>query len=478
MIDGCDRPIEDMTMSSVTSHRVLAASLLAIAAFAFGAATALAAEPTVIVSLPDRQSGSGNGGQALPTATLSHDGRHVAFTSRASGLSDPEPNPNDQDADVYLRDVALGTTIRISNPADGGDYANAGSGSPRISANGRVIAFLSSANDLVAGDEVDSQPSIFLHDLDTHRTVRIDITNGGPTAHLGSTGPALSADGGHVAFHSKLANLVDGDVVDDLDDIFVHDVAAGLTTKITAGANGFSNSSSIAGDGRRIAFTSRASNLSPLDTDGSDDVYVYDRDADTMILASVGLGDAEPDSYSRSPAISADGRFVAFTSHATNLVAGDANGFVDVFVRDLELGVTELISRGHDGAGANEASYAPCISADGRIIAFHSDASNLVPGDIVTIDPDEDRDVFIYDRDTGSLRIASIAFDGGPGDDYAENCGVSGDGRYVAYESEATNLVEDDPNGDLNDIFRVATGGDTIFTEGFEHPSPPADGTP
>lgn len=429
------------------------------------AAASTAGAGTVLVSLP-LEPGEGGNDDVLPTPSLSADGRYVAFTSYASNLTDPMPNPNDDEPDVYVRDLLLGTTIRLSDPFDGGDYANARSTSPSISANGRIVAFASHASDLIEGDPPGFTTDIYVRDLDAGTMERISLALDGTSAPNGeSHGPDISADGRMVAFHSRASDLAAGDVQDNQDDVFVHDRQTRVTLKLTPGADSFSNSAAISADGRHVAFKSRATNLVPGDGNERDDVFVHDLDTGTTHLASVGFDGGGADSYSDNPALSADGRHVAFTSAATNLVeGGDGNDFVDVYVRDRETGTTVLVSRGWDGSPADEHSYDACLSDDGRVIAFHSDASNLVADD-----PNgHGRDVFVHDLATGRTHLASRTLDGGGGDGTSENCGLSGDGRHVAFESNVANLVASDPNGTTNDIFRADAGGDRIFDDGFE----------
>lgn len=423
----------------------------------------LASADTVLVSLP-LEPGEGGNGDALPTPSLSQDGRWIAFTSWASNLTDSTPNPNDDEPDVFVRDLLLGSTVRASEPVDGSDFGNASSTSPSLSADGRMLAFASQADNLVPGDFSDGRSDVYVRDLDAGVTTRISLAWDGSVPDRESGSPSLSADGLHVAFTSRAGNLVQGDIQDFHDDIYVHNLASGITSKITPGASDRSQSPAISGDGRMIAFKSRANNLVPGDGNQNDDVFVHDRQTGTTQVASISLEGVTANNASSSPAISADGRFVAFTSFASNLVEDDSNAFDDVFVRDLVAGTTRLISRGHDGSPADQHSYNPCISADGSVIAFHSDAGNLVADDI----NGDGRDVFVHDSATGTTRLAHRATDGGNGNGITENCGLSDDGSYVAYESTSTNLVDSDPNGALNDIFRSDTGNDWIFGDGFD----------
>ncbi len=231
-------------------------------------------------------------------------------------------------------------------------------------------------------------------------------------------------------------------------------------------ADSFSNSAEISADGRHVVFKSRATNLVPGDANGRDDVFIRDLDSGTTRMVSVAFGaQSGGNRESRSPDVSADGRYVVFESSASNLIAGgDTNGFADIYLRDLATGTTTRISQGHDGSWADNHSYSPCISDDGSLIAFHSEASNLVLDDANGVV----RDVFVHDRLSGTTRLVHRAFDGGLPSGYAENCGMSGDGRFVAYESISSNLVASDPNGAINDIFRTWIGGDRLFDDGFD----------
>ena len=423
-----------------------------------------AAADTVLVSVALDPADGGND-HVLPTPSLSADGRYVAFTSWASNLTDPMPNPNDDQPDVYVRDLLLGTTVRISDPADGGDYANARSTSPSISANGRIVAFVSHASDLIPDDPPGFGSDIYVRDLDGGGIERITLALDGTSAPNGaSSSPDLSADGRMVAFHSSASDLAAGDVQDNHDDIFVHDRMTGTTTRLTPGSDLFSHAPAISADGQHVTFHSRATNLVAGDVNGRDDVFVRHLQSASTQLVSVAADGGSADGHSDSAAISASGRYVAFTSSATDLVADDGNDFVDVFVRDLETGTTTLVSRGHDGSPADEHSYDPCISDDGSIIAFHSDASNLTVDDA----NGSGRDVFVHDIASGVTWRAHRALDDGAGNGIAENCGLSGDGRRLAFESTSSDLVESDPNGAVNDIFRTDIAGDRIFADGFD----------
>ena len=274
-------------------------------------------------------------------------------------------------------------TERVS-VGSGGVQGNAESGDPSISADGRFVAFVSSASNLVPGD-TNRRADVFVRDRRTGTTRRVSLGAGGAQGNGDSSEPALSANGRFVAFYSEARNLVPGDTNGQAD-VFVRDRRTGTTRRVSLGSggsqsNGASVQPALSADGRFVAFISDATNLVPGDTNGLTDVFVRDRQTGTTRRVSVGPGGVQSDGNSQFPALSADGRFVAFWSQATNLVPTDTNGTADVFVRDRQKGTTRRVSLGPGGAQGNDSSYDPAVSADGRFVAFSSDASNLVPGD-------------------------------------------------------------------------------------------------
>jgi len=288
-------------------------------------------------------------------------------------------------------------------------------------------------------------------------TQRIDV---GPNGIQGSGGgdmtaygSCVSADGRYVVFQSGSPNLVSGDT-NMTWDVFVRDRVAGNTERVSVdSAGGQANSSSgtdgicISPDGRFVAFESVASNLVAGDTNGAWDVFVRDRLTGITERVSVDSGGSQANDLSWRPAISADGRFIAFNSDATNLVAGDTNGRTDVFVRDRLLGTTVCTSLTPGGTVGSSQSEYPAISADGRFVSFDSLANDLVPGDT-----NNKLDVFVRDLLLSTTELVSISSTGTQGDGVSGVAALSADGRYVVYVSGATNLVAGDTNG-LWDIF-------------------------
>ena len=385
------------------------------------------------------------------TATLSADGRFVAFDSFASNLVLGDTNGL---SDIFVRDRQSGQTSRVSVD-NSGAQADRASFTPAISAGGRYVAFVSEASNLVPGD-TNGFFDVFLRDLQTSRTMRISVDSAGAEANGRSLKVVINADGRFVAFLSDASNLVPNDTNGTFD-VFLHDVSSGQTSRVSvdgsgAQANGMNDYIAISADGRFVTFHSAATNLVPGDTNGSEDVFVHDRVTGNTSRVSVDSTGAQGDALSRFPAISGDGRFVAFASLATNLVAGDANSLEDVFVHDRILGQTIRVSVDSSGGQALGASSFAGLSGDGRFVAFGSGAPNLVPGDTNNL-----VDVFIHDIQTGQTIRMSVDNSGMQVSDGTGNSftWMSGDGRFVAFSSDATSLVPGDTNG-VSDIFITA----------------------
>jgi Tol biopolymer transport system component len=276
-------------------------------------------------------------------------------------------------------------------------------------------------------------------------TKQVSVTRGGGDPRGASAAPSISADGRYVAFSSKAGNLVQGDYTMHWSDIFVRDLVAGTTVRAsldTGGGdpNGGSYEPTLSADGRYVAFHSFASDLAAGDGNAASDVFVRDLIAGTTVRASVDSGGGDPNSASFSPSISADGRYVAFHSFASDLVAGDGNADYDIFVRDLVARTTVRASLDTGGGDPNGGSLYPAISADGRYVAFHSYASDLVPRDGNGL-----LDVFVRDLGAATTVRASVDTAGGdPNADsffYGHGLSISADGRYVTFSSYAGDLV-------------------------------------
>jgi Tol biopolymer transport system component len=382
--------------------------------------------------------------------SISADGRFVAFHSDASNLVPEDTNGS---PDVFLHDRLTGVTEIVSVASDG-THGDSTSKDPSISADGRLVAFWSYAGNLVAGD-TNMLVDIFVHDRQTGETTRVSVTNiGGQSC---GDHPSISADGRFVAFQSICTNLVPHDN-NYWSDVFVHDRQTGATEIVSISSdgiqgNGESGSPVISADGRLVAFESTSDNLVPEDTNAAKDLFVRDRQAgstERVSVASDGTQSNESCGYSAcSLSISANGRFVAFQSIASNLVPGDTNDWTDVFVHDRQTGETTCVSIGIHGAQGNDVSSNPFISPDGRYVAFDSIASNLVPGDSAYY-----YDVFVHDRQTRVTTRVSVNIDDEEGNGYSRHPKISANMQWIAFCSDASNLVPGDTNG-YQDIFEA-----------------------
>ncbi len=295
-------------------------------------------------------------------------------------------------------------------------------------------------------------PRLTLGDLAAVALDRVSITSDGSQSDNSSFAPSLSADGRFVAFESNAGNLVPGDT-NGTTDIFVHDRDTGETGRISVASDGSQSNrrsaeSHISANGRFVVFRSAATNLVAGDTNNEIDIFVHDRETRTTTRVSVASDGSQANNFNFAARMSADGRFVSFGSDASNLVAGDTNAACDSFVHDRLTGITVRISTASDGAQANGFSFAPgSLSADGRYIVFDSDASNLVPGDTNAVS-----DIFVHDRETGETTRVSVASDGSQADDFSLAGNISSNGQVVVFTSAASNLVPGDVNGE-SDIF-------------------------
>jgi len=258
--------------------------------------------------------------------------------------------------------------------------------------------------------------------------------------HLGNT---VSGNGRFIAFSTLASNLVPDDT-NGTADIFVRDRISGTTRRIsvsTSGAqsDGWSSQVSISGDGRLVAFSSYGSNLVPGDSYGTLEVFVHDRQTGTTTLVSVGSRGEKANDACSDPFLSADGRFVAFGSRATNLVSSDTNDSGDIFLHDRQTGITERVSVNSSEEEANKESNLPTVSADGSRVAFTSQASNLWPGFYYG------RNIFVRDRLAGETTCVSLDVTGKPGGEASDGV-ISKDGSVVVFQSNDQDLVPIDTN--------------------------------
>jgi Tol biopolymer transport system component len=396
-------------------------------------------------------------------------------------------------------------TAQAETAANPSYQANNHSGSPVISSDGRYVVFSSGADNLVPGDTNEGS-DIFVHDRQAHTTQLITWAEDGSPANASSGPQSISSDGRWVVFVSIASNLVAGDAGNQ-SDVFVHDRQTGRTTLVSmapdgTSGNGMSTEASISADGRWIVFTSTADDLVPeideysgeniADTNGMADIFVYDRLGESIRRVSLSSDGEQGNNNSNLPSISADGRWVVFWSLADNLVPGAGRG---IYLYDRSDGITRFIADG----------FAPTISPGGRWIGFLSSSSDLAPGGViyallydrqtdeitviggyaeeihgrasnvvnfsmdgewlafssVFISPDSPlegnssewgQQVFLRDQETGSFTLLSAAPNGLAGNSSSASPSLSADGRWIAFQSFADNLVSDDTNGYM-DVF-------------------------
>ena len=344
------------------------------------------------------------------------------------------------------------------------------SGDSAVSDNGRYVAFASEAGNLIHGDDSDSD--VFVRDTVAGTTTMVSVSSAEEPGNNHSGSPSggwtvdMSADGRYVVFSSWATNLVSGDTNGGTD-VFVRDTAAGTTSRVSvssseAQANGWSGGPSISPDGRFVTFVSTATNLVSGDTNGVEDVFVRDLLNGTTIRASVGASGAQANGTSYDASISSDGRYVAFTSNASNLVSGDTRmcpssfgdyNCVDVFRRDTVLNTTVKVSVSSTGAqGFTDATdYPPAMSGDGRYVTFVSDSANLVPND-----NNGHRDMFVRDVTNGTTSLVTVNSNGQQANSYVyHGPAISPDGRYIAFSNRAWNLHSETYGEDSNDASDV-----------------------
>jgi Tol biopolymer transport system component len=451
---------------------------------------------TTLISVNRTGVGGGNGHSVSPA--MSTDGRYVAFESEAGNLV---ANDTNNAADVFVRDVLNGTTTLVSVNQSGAGSGNGSSTSPVISADGRYVAFLSAATDLVTND-TNGVVDVFVRDLQTGTTALVSIRADGVTGGNGnSDAPAMTPDGRQVVFVSKATNLVAG-VTNSQGEIYVRDLGAGTTTWASSNSAALmltvtnsirpiaSFNPVISEDGEFVAFRSVGAaslllrhNLQSGNTDlvssnalgdiffpdpnGPDmtpdgrfiaytdaiaaytAVYLWDGQTGTRTLVSANLsGGVSPLTYSDSPAVSSDGRFVAFLSDASDLVTNAVDGTYQVYLRDVLGGTTTLVSADTLGgvSGATDGAI-PTITADGRYVAFDS-----FDGDYVANDNNNEMDVFVRDVTSGRTELISQADPAaraltGDGLSSISTRPVSADGRWVAFVSQADDLAPNDIGG-------------------------------
>ncbi|MFT3954125.1 MAG: hypothetical protein QM722_06945 [Piscinibacter sp.] len=379
---------------------------------------------------------------------MSADGRYVVFHGYANNLVAGDVNGA---SDVFVKDLLTGTVQRVSTTAAGTESSGGDSFVHSISPDGRYVVFHSLASNLVAGDGNGVQ-DVFVKDVLTGTIQRLSTSGAGVEANGSSAQGRFAADGRYVVFESQATNLVAGDT-NGVSDIFVKDLLTGAVTRVNTDAAGNQANASatraqISADGRYVLFDSGATNLLPGDT-GTLDVFVKDLRTGTIVKVSSSEAGVGGNGASSRAVFSADGRSVVFETNASNLGVGDDGGVTDIVFKNLDSGVLRLVSADAAAAAGNGSSLSPAISADGRWVVFDSGATNLVGGDA-----NGARDIFVKDMVSGEVRLVSTNAAGIQGSGTNELAQISADGRWISFRSTATTLVSGDTNAAL-DTFRV-----------------------
>jgi Tol biopolymer transport system component len=397
----------------------------------------------------------GNGASFGPS--ISDDGQLVAFVSAASNLVGGDTLGND---DIFVHDRDSGETTRVS-VSSAGVQANGRSLNGMISGDGRYVAFAADATNLVTND-TNGFRDIFRHDRNTGATILIskdknaEANNSSGPVGIAYGGVDISRSGKYVAYLSAASNLVNGDSNNAID-VFVVDadhpqLKAWRASVISGGGQGEGGEGcawcAISPDGNFVAFASTFDNLVDSDTNGVMDVFRYQRDTQKTVRVSVGPDRVEANDASTACAISDLGKFVAFSSRASNLVSDDTNGAADVFVHEVAKKTTRRVSIASDGTEGNALSSFSAISDDGQTAAFVSLASNLVVPDNNGV-----ADAFVH-LPNGGVTARASELPAAEGNGESDNAQLSADGNRVLFTSAADNLVEGDTGG-WQDVFML-----------------------
>jgi Tol biopolymer transport system component len=399
---------------------------------------------------------------------MSPNGRYVVIASSATNLVRGDNNGN---LEFYVKDTESNGIRKVSVADDGGELNDIVNFAD-VSANGRYVAFQTSASNVVPGD-TNGRPDIFVRDLWAGVNERVSVGRNGAGSGDGIK-PSISDDGRRGAFASESPDLVPNDT-NKTQDIFVRNLRRGTTTRVSVGPNGLQSELAtrtpqqffddgresfdpqISGDGKSVAFASYSRNLVPDDTNNSGDVFLHTLRTGTTERISLADGGVQATGHlkgsgSWGPSISADGTVVAFSSNAGNLVPRDPGApsrihQLDSYVYNRKTKVTQLVEVNLNGGRSESGAREASISPDGRFVSFSSSDDNIIAGDTPRT-----TDVFVRNLRTGNYRFASVNSRGRQANGSSNGSEISWGGRRVAFTSDATNLVRRDTNG-VADVF-------------------------
>jgi Tol biopolymer transport system component len=430
------RPLCRVRFSQGQVDRMVGALLNLRPDLAFSECPELRADPGMELA-SRRPDGGYPDSHSLNARVLGH-GRFLVFDSYASDVVDGDTNGL---PDVFLLDRATGQTTIVSvgpDSSSGDGWALGAHGS----ADGILIAFVSNAGGYGVPDE-NGKEDIYLKNMIDGSIRRITLAYDGGETDGDSFVMGMTPGGQLLLLASEATNLVPGDT-NGVQDIFLYELATGAIERVSLthdggqALGGASGSGSMSDDGRFIAFTSAATNLVPGDTNGVQDVFLLDRAVGKVRRLSVGAAGEEADGRSYGTVLSGDGSLVSFVSDATNLVHDDDNGHRDAFVHEIASGRTSLVTVGHDGAAADGDTTRAAISGDGRYVVLHSAASNLVE----FRSPPVHAQVYVKDLKDGGMELASRGVAGWFADGQVSVPSISRGGRLVAFSTAAKNMLE------------------------------------
>jgi hypothetical protein len=414
--------------------------------FFLTSSTAMAGSTTLVSAKSARNQSNG----ASSEASISNNGQFVAFRSPATNLA--AARCNNGLSHIFVRDGTARTITCVSvNSND--NQGNQDSHAPSISSDGQFIAFDSAATDLAGATCNNGFNQVFVRDRTAATTRCVSVNSNDNQGNQDSHAPSISSDGQFITFDSAATNLTGGKCNNGFNHIFVRNRITGTTTCVSVHSNGTEGNGdsfdpSISSNGQMIAFHSSATNLTGRCTNGNVHVYLHDLTNGQTRCVSVDSAENQSNGNSDLAKISGDGLFVAFESDATNLTVECNNAFRQIFVRNLTTGRTSCASVDNNENQGNNDSAQPSISADGRMVAFSSVATNLTTNRCIT----GNKQVFVRDRTDTKTTCASLGPRRVEGNGDNVNPSISGNGGVVAFESTSNNLVRRDTNGIL-DVF-------------------------
>ncbi|MZD07199.1 hypothetical protein GTW43_19215 [Streptomyces sp. SID5785] len=429
-----------------TRGALLGGALALVAAAAPGPAAGAAADDseTILVSVGLNGRPADGGSER---ASVSADGNLVVFASHAGNLVRGDHNAC---TGIYLRDIARRTTVRVDRGRGGAPSDGCTGIDPIISSDGRYAVYSADATNLVRGVR-DGRSHIYRTDLRTGETVLVSGIHGTP-GDGDSMRPTLSADGRRVAFATSATNLVPGAPAGSWQTV-VHDLRTGTLVRTSAAddgtpGNAASDGTQISADGRYVTFFSNATNLVADDTNKKVDEFLHDTRTGRTTRLSVNAEGVQSDQITIGGTVSDDNRYVVLNSHATNLTSDSPDTTQDhAYLQDLRTGALRLMDKGADGVPAPGGTFWASITGDGRHIPMASSGPALVGGDTNKV-----RDIFVADLPSGDLRRVSVGSGGEEADAASYFPDADQHAATVVFTSYATNLVARDDN-DQPDIF-------------------------